>query len=154
MHAPSPCVSAGRLTECAWDRPIQCARYLVNIKNTQLAMRQCPLGADAAFFSGSPTPKCPVPGSSYAGACMRFATGDPAVAETAMSGAIWARCLVPPKPGDSPGAAELVLASVAVKNAEVRRIQAAELKQGPWEPTTQNLDALTVLHGTAADKVS
>ena len=46
---------------------------------------------------------------------MQFATSDPAVAETAMSGAIWTRCLVPPKLGDSSAAAELVMASVAVK---------------------------------------
>ena len=66
---------------------------------------------------------------------MQLATGDPAAAETAMGGAIWTRCLVPPKLGDSSGAAELIMVSVAVKEAMAHRIQAAELRQGPWGPT-------------------
>ena len=48
-----------------------------------------------------------------------------------MGGAIWAVCLVLPKPGDSSGAAELVMASVAVKEAVAHRIQATDLRQGP-----------------------
>ena len=56
---------------------------------------------------------------------------DPAVAETAMSGAIWARCLVPPKPGDSSAAAELIMATATAKEAVAHRIMASELRQGP-----------------------
>ena len=85
---------------------------------------------------------------------MQFATGDPAVAETTISGAIWTRCLVPPKPGGSSGAAELIMAPVAVKEAVAHRILATELRQGPWGPTPFYLDALAALHGTAADQVS
>ena len=48
---------------------------------------------------------------------MQFATGDPAVEEAALSGEIWARCLVPPKPRDRSAAAELIMATVAVKEA-------------------------------------
>ena len=62
---------------------------------------------------------------------MQFATGDPAVAKTAMSGAIWTRCLVPLMPGGSSGAAELIMAPVAVKEAVAHRTQATELRQGP-----------------------
>ena len=81
-------VSPGRLTECAWGRLVQWARYLVNTKDIQFTIRQCPPGAGAAFFSDSTSLNSPVPGNSYGGACMQFATGDPAVAETAMSGAV------------------------------------------------------------------
>ena len=73
----------------------------------------------------------PVLGSSYGRACIEFATGDPAVTETAMSGAIWTRCLVPPKPGGSSGAAELAMAPIAVKEAVAHSTQATELRQGP-----------------------
>ena len=59
-------VSPGRLTEYAWGRLIQWARYLV--KNTQLAMRRCPPESGASFVSGSPSLNGPVPGSSNAGA--------------------------------------------------------------------------------------
>ena len=100
----------GRLTECAWGRLIQLARYLVNTKDLQLTMRKCPPRAGAAFFSDTSSLSGLVSESSYGGACMQFATGDPAVAETAVSGAIWSRCLVPPKPGDSFAAAELIMA--------------------------------------------
>ena len=47
---------------------------------------------------------------------MRYSTGDPALPGTVMSGAIWARCLVPPKLGDSSAAAELIMAAVATKD--------------------------------------
>ena len=57
---------------------------------------------------------------------MRFVMGDPAVAEAAMSGAIWTRCLVPPKLGDSTAAAELIMASVAVKEEVANRILATK----------------------------
>ena len=90
------------------------ARYLVNTKDLQHTMRKCPARTNAAFFSDSSSLNGPVPGSSNGGACMQFATGDPAVAETAMSGAFWARCLVPPKLGDSSAAAELIMATAAV----------------------------------------
>ena len=85
---------------------------------------------------------------------MHFADGDPAAAGSVMSGAIWGRFLVPPKLGNSSAAAELIMATVAAKEAISHRIQASELKQGPWEPTPLYLDALAVLHGTAADQVS
>ena len=90
-------VSPGKLTEYAWDRPIQWARYLINTKDLQLARRKCPTGTNTAFFSDSPSLNGPVPGSSYGGACMQFKTCDPAMAAAVMSGAIYARCLVPPK---------------------------------------------------------
>ena len=108
-------VSPGRLTEYAWGRPIQWARHLVKTKDLQLAMRKCPLRTGAAFFSGPSSLNGPVPGSSYGGACMQLATDDPAVAETTMSGAIWARCLVSPKLGESSAAAELVMATATGK---------------------------------------
>ena len=156
MRAPAPCwgfvaisrpVSLRRLTEYAWGRLIQWARYLVNTRSIQLAMRQCPPEADAAFFSDSFFLNGPVPGSSYAGACMQFATGDPAVSGAVMSG-------VPPKLGGSSGAAELTMASVAVKEAVAHRIQVAELSQGPWGSTPLYLGAFEGLHGTTADQVS
>ena len=85
---------------------------------------------------------------------MQFTTGDPAVAASVMSGTIWTRCLVPPKLGDSSAAAELIMATVAVKEAVARRILGTELRQCPWGPTPLYLGALAVLHGTVADKVS
>ena len=129
--AASRRVSSGRLTQYAWGRLVQWARYLVNTKELVITMRKCPAKADAAFFSDSSLLNGPAPGSSYGGACMQFAKGDPAVAGTAMSGAIWARCLVPPKLGDTSAAAELTMATAAVKKAIAHRIQAAELRQGP-----------------------
>ena len=56
--------------------------------------------------------------------------------------------------GDSSAAAELIRATVAVKEPVAHRIQTAELRQGPWGPTPPYLDALAVLHGTATDQVS
>ena len=85
---------------------------------------------------------------------MQFTTGDPAVVETAMSGAIWIRFLVPPELGDSSGAAEHIMALIAVKEAVSRRIQAAEMRTGPLGPIPLYLGALAVLHGTAAGQVS
>ena len=147
-------VGPGRLTKYAWNRLVQWARYLVGTKGLLLTMRRCPAGTDAAFFSDSSSLNGPVPGSSYGGACMQYVSGDPASAGTVMSGAIWARCLVPSKLGDSSASAELIMASVTVKEAVAHRIQPVELKQGPWGPTPLYLDALAVLHGTAADQVS
>ena len=46
------------------------------------------------------------------------------------------------------------MASVAVKEAMALRIQAAELRQGPWGPIPLYSGAFAVLHGTAADQVS
>ena len=46
------------------------------------------------------------------------------------------------------------MSSVAVKEAVARRIQAAELMQGPWGPTPVYLGALAVLHETAAGQGS
>ena len=117
-------------------------------------MHRCPPGTGASFFSDPPSLKGLVPGGSYAGACMQFATGDPAAAETAMSGAIWTRCLVLPQPGGRSGAAELIMASVAAKETMAHRIQATELRQAPWGPIPLYLKALAVLHGIAADQVS
>ena len=55
---------------------------------------------------------------------MQFATKDPAVAGTVMSGVIWTRGLVPPKQRASSGAARLIVASVAVKEAVAHRTSA------------------------------
>ena len=71
-----------------------------------------------------------------------------------MSGAVWTRYLVPPKLGDSSAAAELIMATAAVKEAVAHRNQAAELMQSPWGPTLLYLDAPAVLYGTTADQVS
>mmetsp|Transcript_4066 Transcript_4066/g.9678 ORF Transcript_4066/g.9678 Transcript_4066/m.9678 type:complete len:95 (-) Transcript_4066:152-436(-) len=57
-------VSPGRLTEYAWDRLIQWARYLANTKDTQLAVCRCPPESYAAFFSDPSSLNGPVPGSS------------------------------------------------------------------------------------------
>ena len=126
----------------------------VNTKNIKLTMRRSPLETGASFFSDPFSLNGPVPGSSYAGVCMQFATGDPAVAEIAMSGAIRTRFLVPPELGKSSGAAELVMAPVAVNEAMAHRVQATKLRQGPWGPTPLFLDALEVPYGTAANRVS
>ena len=74
--------------------------------------------------------------------------------DTMMSGAIWARCLVPPKLGDSSAAAELIMATVATKEVMAYRMQAEELGHGPRTPTPLYLDATAVLHGTATEQVS
>lgn len=100
-------------------------------KDLQLTTRKCPARKNAAFFSDSSSLNGPVPGSSFGGACMQFATGDPAVAGTFMSGETWTRCLVPPKLEDSSAAAELIMITAAVKEAVAHRIQATELRQGP-----------------------
>ena len=50
-------------------------------------------------------------------------------------------------------AAELIMATAAVKEAAAHSTQVAELRQGPWGPTPLYLDALAVLHGTASDQV-
>ena len=87
------------------------------------------------FFLASSSLYGPVPGSSNNGACMQFTTGYPAVTKTAMSGAIWARCLVPQKLRVSSAAAKLIMATAAVKEAVALRIMATELRKGPWLPT-------------------
>ena len=84
-------------------------------RNAHLTMRRAAAGTGAACFSVSSALNGPVPGSSYGGACLQDSTGDPALPDTVMSGAIWARCLVPPKLGDSSAAAELIMAAVATK---------------------------------------
>ena len=71
-----------------------------------------------------------------------------------MSGAIWARCLVPPKLGDSSAAAELIMATVATKEVMAYRMQAGKLGHGLRAPTSLYLDATAVLHGTATEQVS
>ena len=60
--AISRCLSPGRLAKCAWGKLIQRERCLVNTKDTQLKMRQCPPRAGAAFFSDFYTLNDPVPG--------------------------------------------------------------------------------------------
>ena len=92
----------GRFTEHAWNRLIQWATYLVKTSDVHLAMREATAGTGAACFSESPALNGPIPGSSYAGACIQFSAGDPALPDTAMSGAIWARCLVPPSSETAP----------------------------------------------------
>jgi len=99
-------VSPGRFTEYARGRPIQWATYLVRMKYVHLAMREAAVreaavreaaaGTNAPCFSGSSALNGPVPVSSYAGTCIQVMTGDPALADSVMSGAIWARCLVTP----------------------------------------------------------
>ena len=85
-------------------------------------MRKCPSRTNAALCSDSSSLNGPVPGSSYGEVCMQFATGDPVVAETVKGGAIWTRCLVPPKHGDSSASAGLIMATAAVKGAIAHRI--------------------------------
>ena len=94
-------------------------------------MRQYLPESDAAFFSSSSSLNGPIPGSSYASACMQFATGDPAVAGTVVSGAISTRCLVPDQARRQLRCGRMIMASVAVKEAMAHRTQAAELRQGP-----------------------
>ena len=67
-------VSPGRLSEYAWEKPIQWTRYLVKTKDIQLSMRRCPPESGASFFSESTSLNGPIPRSSYAGACIQFAT--------------------------------------------------------------------------------
>ena len=98
-------------------------------------MRKAAAGTDAACFSDSSAFNGTVSGCSYTGACIQYSTGDPALPDAIMSGAIWARCLAPPKPGDSSAAAELVMATVATKEAMAYRMQARELGHGPQAPT-------------------
>ena len=90
----------GETHQYAWGRLVQWAIYLIKTKDLEfeflLTMRKCPAKAVAAFFSDLSLLNGPAPGSSYGGACMQFAQDDPAVAGTVMSGAIRARCLVPP----------------------------------------------------------
>ena len=61
--------SPGRFIEYARDRLIQWATYLVNMSDVHLTIREA-VGTDAACFSDSPALNGPVPGSSYAGACI------------------------------------------------------------------------------------
>ena len=85
---------------------------------------------------------------------MQYSTGDPALPDTLMSGTIWARCLVPPKLGNSTAAAERITATVATKEVMSYRMQARELGHGPRASTPLYLDATAVLHGTATEQVS
>ena len=71
-----------------------------------------------------------------------------------MSGAIWARCLVPPELGDSSAAAELIMAAMATKEVMAYRMQTRKLEHGHRCPTPLYLDATAVLHGTAKEQVS
>ena len=59
-----------------------------------------------------------------------------------------------PKVGKSSAVAELTMATAAFKEAIAHRIQAAEPRQGPSEPTPLDLEAITVLHRTYANQVS
>ena len=95
-------VRRGPLTEYAWDRLFQWATYLAKPRDAHLAVRKAVAGTDAACFSDSSALNGPILGSSYAGACIQFSTGDPARPGTAMSGEIWAWCLVPPSPETAP----------------------------------------------------
>ena len=74
--------------------------------------------------------------------------------DTVMSGATWARCLAPPKLGDSSAAAELGMAAVATNEVIACQMQARELGHGPRAPTPLYLDATAVPHGTATEQVS
>ena len=96
----------------------------------------------------------PVLGRSFAGACIQYSTGDPVLPDTVMSGAIWPRCLAPPKLGDKCAAAELIMETVATKEVTANRIQARELGHGLRGPTPLYLDATAVLHGTATEQIS
>ena len=87
-------------------------------------------------------------------ACIQFSAGDAVLPDKAMSGAIWARCLVPPKPGGSSAAAELIMVAMATKKAMAYRTQASELGREPRGPTPLYLDAMAVLLGTATEQVS
>ena len=118
-------------TEYAWDRLGQWGTYLAKTRDVHLAMRKAAAETGAACFSDSPALNGPVPGSSYARECLKYSKGGPTMPDTVMSGAIWARCLVPPKLGDSTAAAELVMATVATKEAMAYRMQARELGHGP-----------------------
>ena len=146
-------VSPGRLAEYAWGRLIQWATYLAKTRDVYLAMHEAAAGTDAACFSDSPALNGPVPGCSCAGASIQFSTGDLSLAGRAMSGAIWARCLVPPKPGDCSAAAELVMAAMAAKEVMAYRVQARELEREPRGPPPPYLDATAVLHGTLTEQV-
>ena len=147
-------VSPGRFTEYAWGQLVQWGTYLVKTRDVHLAMRKAAAGAGADFFSNSSALNGPVPGSSCAGACMQYSTGDPALPGTAMSGAIWARCLVPPELGDSAAAEELIMATIASKEVMAYLMQTRELGHEPRAPTALYLDATAVLHGTTKDQVS
>ena len=96
--------SLGRLTQYAWGRIVQWATYLVKVKDLKPTTRRAPPGAQAAFFSDLSAPNGPRPGSTYGGECQQFSTGDPTWCVPVMSGALWARCLVPRTPGDSSAA--------------------------------------------------
>ena len=125
------------------------------MRDVHLAMRKADEGTDAACSLGSSALNGPVPGSSCAGACMQYSTGDQALPGTIMSGAIWMRCLVPPELGDSSAAAaKLIMATVATKGVMAYRMQARELGNEPRDPTPLYLDATVVLHGTATEQVS
>ena len=71
-------------------------------RDVHLAMRVAAAGTDAACFSDSFTLNGPISGSSYTGTCIQFSAGYPALPDKVMSGAIWARCLVPPSSGTAP----------------------------------------------------
>ena len=119
-----------------------------------MAIREAAAGKGATSFSDSPALNGPIPGSSYAGACIQFSAGDPALPGTAMSGAIWARCLVSPKLGDSSAAVVLIMAAMAAKEVMTYRIQTRKLGHGPRGPAPLYLDATAVLHGTATEQAS
>ena len=65
-----------------------------------------------------------------------------------------ARCLLPRALGDSSEAAELFMATTAVKEAMAHRIQAGELRQVAHSPSRLCLDSTTVLHWKAPEKVT
>ena len=132
---------------------IQWAIYLAKARDVHLTMRKAAARTGAACFFESPDLNGPAPGSSCAGACIQFPTGDPALPDTAMSGAIWAQCMVPPKPGDSSAAAELIMATMATKGVMAYRIQARELGHGPHPPTPLYLGVTEELHGAATEQV-
>ena len=115
-------VSPGGFAEYAWDRLVQWGTYLAKTRDVHLAMRKAAAGTGAACFSVSSALNVPVPGNSCARVCMQYKTGDPALPDTAMSGAIWARFLVPPKLGDSSAAAEVIMATVATKGVMAHQI--------------------------------
>ena len=71
-----------------------------------------------------------------------------------MSGAIWARHLVPHKLGDSSAAAELIMATVATREVMAYRMQARELGHGPHGHAPLYLDATAVFHRTATGQIS
>ena len=130
-------------TKNVWEGVLQWAHYMVNTKALRLTYRRPTAGAKWVTFSDSSLMNAG-DGEHYGGFCSGYEG----------SGILNWRCFVPRRLSDSSAAAELVVATAALKWTLGQRMLCEELRQGQGGPTPLYLDAQAALQGVASEKVA